>query len=176
MSQRTVARPQVRPEPLLQLWRIGLDPAEEGRVVHLHPTVLQHQLEIAVADREHQIPSDRPQDHLGRELPASELLALRHDPRAAIRLVGTARLPNPDPPHKLATDPPRSLTNPQLNANGCGPKGRFQAHHPAGPHSSEQGDLATVAQSTWHSHAGYGPWRSTRADLSRTNGEHGQSR
>src|SRR3954468_15788913 len=105
MSQRTVARPQVRPEPLLQLWRIGLDPAEEGRVVHLHPTVLQHQLEIAVADREHQVPAHGPQDHLGRELPALKLLPLRHDTRAAIRLVETVRLSNPDPPHKLATDP-----------------------------------------------------------------------
>jgi len=46
-----------------------------------------------------------PQDHLGRELPALELLALPHDTRAAIRLVATTRLPNPDPPRKLATDP-----------------------------------------------------------------------
>jgi hypothetical protein len=28
-----------------------------------------------------------------------------HDTRAAIRLVETTRLPNPDPPHKSATDP-----------------------------------------------------------------------
>src|SRR3954451_15123529 len=105
MSQRTVARPQVRPEPLLQLWRIGLDPAKEGCVVHLHPTVLQHQLEIAVADWEHQVPAHGPQDHLGGELPALELLALPHDTRAAIRLVATTRLPHPDPPRKLATDP-----------------------------------------------------------------------
>jgi hypothetical protein len=84
---------------------IGLDPAKQGRVVHLHPTVLQHQLKIAVADREHQIPSDRPQHHLGRELPALGVPTLRHNTRAAIRLVETARLSNPDPPHKLATDP-----------------------------------------------------------------------
>src|SRR3954453_4210697 len=98
------------PDPLLQLRGISLDPTEEGRVVHLHPTVLQHQLEIAVADREHQGPAHRPQDHLGRELPALELLALRHDTRAVIRLVEIARLSNPDPPHKLATDP-LSVTN-----------------------------------------------------------------
>src|SRR4051794_7560590 len=102
---RAVAPVQVRPDPLLQLWRIGLDPAEDGRVVHLDATVLEHQLEIAIADREHQIPSDRPQDHLGRELPALELLAVRHATRAAIRLVETARLSNPDPPHKFATEP-----------------------------------------------------------------------
>src|SRR3954452_16564232 len=75
---RAVAPVQVRPDPLLQLWRIGLDPAEDGRVVPLDATVLEHQLEIAVADWEHQIPAHSPQDHLGRELPAFELLALRY--------------------------------------------------------------------------------------------------
>jgi CheY-like chemotaxis protein len=74
-------------------------------VVDRDTAVLQHQLKIAVADREHQVPAHGPQDHLGRELPAFELLALRHDTCAAIRLVETARLSNPDPPHKLATDP-----------------------------------------------------------------------
>ncbi len=40
-----------------------------------------------------------------------EVLTLRHDTRAAIRLVETTRLPNPDPPHKFATDPsPRGQT------------------------------------------------------------------
>src|SRR6185437_4089533 len=75
----------------------------EGCVVHLHPAVLQHQLEIAVADREHQIPAHGPQDHLGRELPALERFALRHATRTAACLVETARLSNPDPPHKFAT-------------------------------------------------------------------------
>src|SRR4051794_28480396 len=108
---RAIARPQVRSDPLLQLWRISLDPAEEGCVVDRDTAVLQHQLEIAVADREHQIPAHGPQDHLGRELPAFELFALRHATCAAIRLVEMARLSNPDPPHKFATDPsdsPRS--------------------------------------------------------------------
>src|SRR4051812_22869525 len=99
---RAIARAQMWPDPLLQLWRIGLDPAKQGRVVDRDATVLQHQFEIAVADREHQVPAHGPQDHLGRELPALERLALRHDTRAAIRLVETARLSNPDPPHKLA--------------------------------------------------------------------------
>src|SRR5215207_7904939 len=67
-------------DPLLQLRRISLDPTKEGRVVDRDATVLQHQFEIAIADREHQVPSDRPQDHLGRELPALERLALRHAP------------------------------------------------------------------------------------------------
>src|SRR5829696_7611409 len=103
-------------DPLLQLRRIGLDPAEEGCVVDRDTAVLQHQLEIAVADREHQVPSDRPQDYLGRELPALERLALRHNTRAAIRLVETARLSNPDPPHKLATDPNFATSLPDLRA------------------------------------------------------------
>src|SRR4051812_25164701 len=44
-------------------------------------------------------------DHLSRELPALELFALRHATRTTACLVGTARLPNPDPPRKLATEP-----------------------------------------------------------------------
>jgi hypothetical protein len=43
-------------------------------VIHLHAAVLQQELEIA--DREHQIPSDRPQDHLSGELPTFESLIL----------------------------------------------------------------------------------------------------
>jgi hypothetical protein len=49
-----------------------LDPPEDGGVIHLHDAVLQHELEIVVADREHQIPSDRPQNHLSGELPTFE--------------------------------------------------------------------------------------------------------
>src|SRR4051812_22346554 len=70
----------------VDLLAIGLDPAKKGRVVHRDAPVLQHQLEIVVADREHQIPVHGPQDHLGRELPALELFALPHDTRTVIRL------------------------------------------------------------------------------------------
>src|SRR5215210_4440676 len=97
----------MRSDPLLQLRRISLDPTEEDRVVDRDTAVLQHQFEITVADREHQVPAYGPQDHLGRELPASEVVTLRHDTCAAIRLIETMHLPNPDPPHKLATDPSR---------------------------------------------------------------------
>ena len=45
--------------------------------------VQQHKLEIAAADREHQIPPDRPQDHLGSELPPFE----GSDPRVPGSLV-----------------------------------------------------------------------------------------
>src|SRR4051794_25618741 len=105
-------------DPLLQLWRISLDPAEKGRVVHRDTAVLQHQLEITVADREHQVPAHGPQDHLGRELPPLKLFALRHTTRVATCLVETARLSNPDPPHKLATDPGDALVVVKLDRLG----------------------------------------------------------
>src|SRR3712207_6873091 len=65
------------PDPLLQFREVGLDPAEEGGVVHVHAAVGEHQLEVAVADREHQVPPDRPQDHLGGELPALDRKSTR---------------------------------------------------------------------------------------------------
>ena len=72
-----VAHAQVGADPLLQFDSIGLDPTEDGGVVHLNAPIQQHELEITVADREHQIPPDRPQDHLGGELPAFEGLIPR---------------------------------------------------------------------------------------------------
>src|ERR1700719_1888391 len=75
----------MRPDPLLQLSGIGLDPTENGRVVNLHPAIEQHQFEIAVADWEHQVPPDRPQNHLIGKLPSLELLAPPHC-RPALRL------------------------------------------------------------------------------------------
>jgi hypothetical protein len=41
-------------------------------VIHRYATIQQHVLEITVADRKHQV--DRPQDHLGGELPVFERL------------------------------------------------------------------------------------------------------
>jgi hypothetical protein len=49
-----VAHAQVGADPLLQFGRLGLDPAEDGGVVHLYAAVQQRELEIALADREHQ--------------------------------------------------------------------------------------------------------------------------
>ncbi len=71
-----IARAQMGSDPLLQLRRISLDPAEEGRVVHLDATVQEHQLKIAIADRKHQIPAHGPEDYLGGELPSLEVLTL----------------------------------------------------------------------------------------------------
>ena len=66
---------------------LGLvEPQPEVGQARLLATLNARDLGIAIADREHQIPTHGPQDHLGRELPALELLALRHDTRAAIHL------------------------------------------------------------------------------------------
>src|SRR5215213_9037524 len=75
---RAVAQPQVRPDPLLDLRRVGLDPAVNGRVVHGYAAVGEHQLEVAVADGEHEVPANRPEDHLGGELPPLEGLVWPH--------------------------------------------------------------------------------------------------
>jgi hypothetical protein len=80
----------MRPDPPLQFNGISLYPAEDGGVVHLDAAILQHEFEVAIADREHQIPSDplalpfhpaapdgtfgksRPHDHLSGKLPTFE--------------------------------------------------------------------------------------------------------
>src|SRR3954447_10810035 len=66
----------MRPDPLLQLGRIGPDPAKDDRVINRDAAVLQHEREVAIADREHQIPAHG--DRLGRELPALERLTQHH--------------------------------------------------------------------------------------------------
>src|SRR3712207_3061990 len=54
------------PQPLLELRREALDPAEEADVVDRDPAVGEHALEVAVADRELQVPPDRPEDQGSR--------------------------------------------------------------------------------------------------------------
>src|SRR5271166_2730723 len=80
----------MRPDPLLQLSGVGLDPAEDGRVVNLHPAIEQHQFEIAVADRNiryhrtaHRITSSvncRPLNCLRRPTAAPPSVLHRADP------------------------------------------------------------------------------------------------
>jgi hypothetical protein len=60
-------RGQVSARALLELRREALDPAVHGPVVDLGPSVGEHALEVAVADRELQVPPDRLEDHRGRE-------------------------------------------------------------------------------------------------------------
>src|SRR3712207_1155337 len=69
---RPAARPEMPPHPLLELRGEALDPAVEADVVYLHAAVGEHPLEVAVADRELQVPPDRPEDDLVREAEAAE--------------------------------------------------------------------------------------------------------
>jgi hypothetical protein len=59
---RAAARPQVTTHALLELRREALDPAVERDVVDLDATVGEHGLEVAVADREPEVPAHGPQD------------------------------------------------------------------------------------------------------------------
>ncbi len=97
----------MRLDPLLNLRRVGLHPAKEGGVGDRDTAVLKHQFEIAVADREHQVPPDCPEDHLGGELPTFEGLILPHrghSPPSRHALVCTQPLGR----RKAATEPPRA--------------------------------------------------------------------
>ena len=76
VNQRAGARLQMSPDPLLQRRGVSLHPAEQSRMVDHYAAVRQHRGQVAVADRERQIPAQRPQDHLGREVPPSERPAL----------------------------------------------------------------------------------------------------
>jgi len=57
-----VAHSQMRADSLFKLRCVGLDPSEDRRVVDLDSAVEEHEFQIAVADREHQIPSHGPKD------------------------------------------------------------------------------------------------------------------
>src|SRR3954453_6319475 len=67
---RPAAGAQMTAHPLLQLRGEALNPAVHGRVIHRDAPVGEHGLEVAVADRQLQIPAHGPQDHLGREAEA----------------------------------------------------------------------------------------------------------
>ena len=69
-------RPEAEPAVVQ---REALDPAIQGDVVDLDTPVGKHGLEVAVADRELQVPAHRPQDHPGREAEATERPGLRHE-------------------------------------------------------------------------------------------------
>ena len=62
----------MRTDALIQLRCIGLDPPKQGGVIDLNASIGEHALEIAVADRELQVPADCPQNDLRRELPTLE--------------------------------------------------------------------------------------------------------
>ncbi len=67
------------PHLLLELGRKALDPAVQQDVVELDAAIRQHQLEVAIADRELQVSAHRPEDDLGREAEAAEGPGLGHE-------------------------------------------------------------------------------------------------
>src|ERR1700722_11345664 len=73
-----VAHSQMRAGSLFKLRCVGLDPSEDRRVVDLDSAVEEHEFQIAVADREHQIPSHGPKDRLSCELPPLETITQTH--------------------------------------------------------------------------------------------------
>jgi hypothetical protein len=76
-APRSIRLPQMRTDALVEFGCVRLDPAKEGRGVHLNAAVSQHAFQIAIANRELQVPADRPEDELSRELPTLErVLAL----------------------------------------------------------------------------------------------------
>jgi hypothetical protein len=76
----SVCHLEMRTDALVQLGCISLDPTKEGRVIHRDATIGEHALEIAIADGELQIPADRSQNDLRRELSTLErvLASLLH--------------------------------------------------------------------------------------------------
>src|SRR4029077_9238348 len=73
-----VAHSQMWADSLFKLRCVGLDPSEDRRVVDLDSAVEEHEFQIAVADREHQIPSHGPKDRLSCELPPLETITQTH--------------------------------------------------------------------------------------------------
>ena len=63
----------MRSKAPLEVLGLGLHPAEQRGAVHRDAAVGQHEREVAVADREGRVPAQRPQDHLGGEVPVAPL-------------------------------------------------------------------------------------------------------
>jgi hypothetical protein len=84
-----------------------MDPTEDRRVVHLDTAVDEHELEIAVTDREHQIPTNGPQNHFRCELTPLEATA------APIHCPATPH-PDRDPIYPEYGDPRNLQQNPSV--------------------------------------------------------------
>jgi hypothetical protein len=102
---RAGGRAQMRPHPLLQLRRVGLDPAVDGCMVDRHASVPQHEFQVTVRDRELQVPAHRPQDHFRRELPALERTLPPCHSQYAPAVSNPALLPDQPAAANLATEP-----------------------------------------------------------------------
>jgi hypothetical protein len=123
---RAAARLQVAAHPLLELRGEALHPAVHSRVIDLDAAVGEHALELAVADRELQVPPHRLEDDLGREAKAAEGPGLRHGRCSRIGIGGSAA------PTRLRHAPQRNGSRPTLAAGSPRPAGRRAAWAPAG--------------------------------------------
>ena len=99
----TGAWAQVLSHSSFQCRGVGLDPTEQRRVIHPDATVRQHRREVTVADRERQIPSQRPENDLRREVPPFEpaVPPHRYHPSAAAHRL----LPHCGAFWRIATEP-----------------------------------------------------------------------
>jgi hypothetical protein len=50
------------PQPTLDQWRVGQDPAVEGAVVDLQAALQEHLLDVTIAEWVAQVPGDRLKD------------------------------------------------------------------------------------------------------------------
>src|SRR4051794_23647452 len=80
---------QVAAHPFFQLRGEVLDPAVHGRVIDRHAAISEHSFEVAVADRELQVPAHGPEDHLGREAEAAECAAFTANGRSPVWVAAT---------------------------------------------------------------------------------------
>src|SRR3954451_13833333 len=110
----------MRPDALLELGGVSLDPAVDGRVVDRHTAVGQHPLEVAVADRELQIPAHRPEDDLGRELPTLERVLPTPCQTSAL-LIGAAASTRSQPAGKPGNRTRRSARRPRRVLSALAP-------------------------------------------------------
>src|SRR3954469_18702582 len=102
---------QVGPQPLLQFHGVGLDPAVDGRVVDRHAPVPQHQFEVAVGDRELQVPAHRITSDVNcRPVKGSSRLAIPD--RYAPDVSNPALLPDQPAAAILATELPDASPSP----------------------------------------------------------------
>src|SRR3954454_1162599 len=91
-------RGAVAAHPLLQLRGEALDPAVHGRVINLHAAISEHPFEVAVADRQLQVPAHGPKDHLGREAKATECAGSVGHEQYSRRNAGGSTVPTRAPP------------------------------------------------------------------------------
>jgi hypothetical protein len=97
------------PHSLFQRRGIGLNLPKDRGVIDSHAAIRQHQGDVAIADREGQIPAQRPEYDVGREVPPFKRAFLFRRHRIPLRTSPHSILPRPSP--KSATEPNRFDTD-----------------------------------------------------------------